>query len=364
MNETMPQLDATPPQHGILHRCFWDAFGLRAGWRLLIFLALSIIFLIATSIVACILVPALRSHRTAPLLITAQEGLSFLCLLLAGWIMAKIEGRRVGDYGLPWRRMCYSQFWLGIVIGFASVSLLLFGMQALGMVAFGNISLHDADIWIYGGCYALAFLMVGLFEEFFSFGYALFTLVTGIGFWKAAILSSALFALLHLGNSGETWLGVLNVGLTGMLSCLILRRTGNLWMAVGNHAAWDWGESYFYGVADSGRMVEGHLFSSSISGPAWLSGGSVGPEGSVLCTVLLLTLCLLIAWLFPTAKFPVACDAPEPPSTALDSTVATLDVSTAENCPLAVKRLAAPAVLLDGHSVPGLYGVGSFFHLL
>ena len=248
--------------------------------------------------------------------------------------------------------MFCSQFWLGIVIGFASLSLLLFGMQALGMVDFGNISLHGADIWIYGGSYALAFLAVGLFEEFFSFGYALFTLVTGIGFWKAAILSSALFALLHLGNSGETWLGVLNVGLTGLLSCLILRRTGNLWMAVGYHAAWDWGESYFYGVADSGRMVEGHLFSTSISGPAWLSGGSVGPEGSVLCTALLVTLWFLIGWLFPTAKFPVACNAPEPPSTALDSTVATLEVSTEANCPLAVKQFATPVELLDDRSVP------------
>jgi membrane protease YdiL (CAAX protease family) len=352
MNEIMNQLDATPPQHGILHRCFFGVSGLRAGWRLLTFAVLFITFVVVTSIVACILVPALRSHRTAPLLIIAQEGLSFLCLLLAGWIMAKIEGRRVGDYGLPWRRMFCSQFWLGIVIGFASVSLLLFGMQALGMVDFGNISLHDADIWIYGGCYALAFLMVGLFEEFFSFGYALFTLVTGIGFWTAAILSSALFALLHLGNSGETWLGVLNVGLTGMLSCLILRRTGNLWMAVGYHAAWDWGESYFFGVADSGRMVEGHLFSTSISGPAWLSGGSVGPEGSVLCTVLLVTLSLLIAWLFPTAKFPVECDAPEPPNTALDSTIAIFEVSTEANCPLAVKQFAALAGLWGGHNVP------------
>ena len=294
MNEIMNQFDASTPQHGILHRCFFGASGLRAGWRLLIFVVLFIIFLIATSIVACILIPALRSHHIAPLLIIAQEGLSFLCLLLASWIMARIEGRRVSNYGLPWRRMFCSQFWLGVVIGFVSLSLLLAVMQTCGMASLGNVTAHDADIWICGGSYALAFLAVGLFEEFFSFGYALFTLVTGIGFWKAAILSSALFALLHLGNSGETWLGIVNVGLTGMLSCLILRRTGNLWMAVGNHAAWDWGQSFFYGVANSGRMIDGHLLSSNTSGPAWLSGGSVGPEGSVLCTALLVSLWFLI----------------------------------------------------------------------
>ncbi len=218
------------------------------------------------------------------------------------------------------------------------------------MVDFGSISLHDADIWVCGGCYALAFLMVGLFEDSsFDMLFALWYRHRVLEGCNSLVRS---FCQL-LSATQERRLGsVLNVGLTGMLSCLILRRTGNLWMAVGYHAAWDWAESYFYGVADSGRMVEGHLFSTSISGPAWLSGGSVGPEGSVLCTVLLVTLCLLIARLFPTAKFPVECDAPEPPNTALDSTVATLEVSTAANCPLAVKQFAALAGLWGGHSVP------------
>ncbi|HJW96110.1 MAG TPA: hypothetical protein VJ901_21055 [Thermoanaerobaculia bacterium] len=49
---------------------------------------------------------------------------------------------------------------------------------------------------------------------------------------------------------------------------------------------------YFYGVADSGAVTPGHLLDTSMSGPAWLSGGSVGPEGSILCT-------LLIAITFP-----------------------------------------------------------------
>jgi hypothetical protein len=75
-------------------------------------------------------------------------------------------------------------------------------------------------------------------------------------------------------------------------------------------------------VADSGRMVDGHLFSTSISGSAWLSGGSVGPEGSVLCTALLVALWFLTGWLFPTAKFPVVNNTPEPLSTSVDSTAA------------------------------------------
>jgi uncharacterized protein len=340
------------PQHGILYRCFFGTSGLRAGWRLLIFAVLSIILTVAISIVACILVPALRSQRLTPFLIISQEGLSFLCLLAASWVMARIERRRVGDYGLPWQEAFRSQFLLGVVIGFASLSLLLGVMRGCGTVSFGNITADGSDTWVYGASYALAFLAVGLFEEFFSFGYVLFTLFTGIGYWKAALLVSAVFASLHIGNPGETWIGILNTGLSGMLSCLILRRTGNLWMAVGNHAAWDWGQSYVYGVANSGRMLDEHLLGLSMSGPAWLSGGSVGPEGSILCTALLVSLWFLIGRLFPTVKFPLVCKTPEPASPALDSTAAILEISTEANSTSAVTQLPAPPELLDDRNEP------------
>jgi hypothetical protein len=34
-------------------------------------------------------------------------------------------------------------------------------------------------------------------------------------------------------------------------------------------------------------VAPGHLLSSSLRGADWLSGGSVGPEGSVLCFVVI-----------------------------------------------------------------------------
>jgi membrane protease YdiL (CAAX protease family) len=76
---------------------------------------------------------------------------------------------------------------------------------------------------------------------------------------------------------------VLAAAFIGLFFCLTLRRTGNLWFAVGFHAAWDWGETFFYSVPDSGMTSPGHLLSSTLHGPTWLSGGGVGPEGSVLC---------------------------------------------------------------------------------
>ncbi len=282
----------------------------------MVFVVLFVAFLIGTHIAGSFLLVLLHSLRNPVLPIIAEMGLAFVCLVLAVFVMATIEGRSVNNYGLPWRRMFRGQFWLGAGMGFASLSSLVLLMRAFGVLGFEGIGLRSDELWVYGSLYALTFTLVGLTEDYLSFGYGLYTLLTGIGFWPAAILSSALFGLVHSGNPGETWLGVLNAGLTGMVSCLLLRRTGNLWMAVGNHAGWDWAETYFYGVANSGHVTEGHLLNSSISGPAWLSGSTVGPEGSVLCTGLMVTMWVVICVLFREARFPSVRHVPHPPNTA------------------------------------------------
>ncbi len=115
-----------------------------------------------------------------------------------------------------------------------------------------------------------------------------------MGFWPAAILLSCLFGLAHKSNPGETKFGLFSVVLFGLLFCLFLRRTGNLWWAVGFHAGWDWGQTFFYGVPDSGIPPYHNLFGSVFHGPGWLTGGSVGPEASVFTPIVL----VIVATLF------------------------------------------------------------------
>jgi hypothetical protein len=85
---------------------------------------------------------------------------------------------------------------------------------------------------------------------------------------------------------------------------MALRRTGDLWFAIGLHAAWDWGETFFYGVPDSGMVGVGHLFASSLHGPRWLSGGNAGPEGSIVGLAFGVATVALIAWRFPQVRYP------------------------------------------------------------
>ena len=149
------------------------------------------------------------------------------------------------------------------------------------------------------------FVLVGLFEEFWLRGYSQFTLARGIGFWPAAATLSCAFGLSHLRNGGEHWPGLLAAAFIGFFFCLTLRRTGNLWFAVGFHALWDWGETFFYSVPDSGEIWPGHLLHSSLHGARWLSGGSVGPEGSVICFLVIAALWIAFDRVYPQAKWSI-----------------------------------------------------------
>jgi membrane protease YdiL (CAAX protease family) len=289
-----------PLSASVFHRMFYNRSELRAGWRLLIFLAI---------VIACINASNLAVRRLLhgaddTTLFLVREVMDFLIFLLASWIMGRIERRTIAEYGLPWRKMFRMEFWQGVLLGSASITGLLVAMRLIGVFYFGSIALHGANIWKWAAVYAFVFILVALREEFRARGYALFTLSSGIGFWLATILSSALFGYSHRGNSGEDWIGLFNAAAFGLLLCFLLRRTGNLWMPIGFHMAFDWGETYFYGVADSGQVLPGHFLNSSSSGQPWLSGGTVGPEGSLLCTLLIALVWLICAACLRETKYP------------------------------------------------------------
>lgn len=213
------------------------------------------------------------------------EVASLVAAVIPSLGLARVEGRPWRVYGLPGKQAFGKLFWFGTVWGFAAISLLMLSLYGLHAFAFGHVVLHGARIARFAAFWALMFLLVGLYEEFLLRGYPQFTLTRGIGFWPAALALSIAFALMHLGNEGEQWPGLLAVVCIGLFFCLTLRRTGSLWFAVGFHATWDWGETFFYSVPDSGTVWPGHLLSSSLHGKQWLAGGTVGPEGSVLCFV-------------------------------------------------------------------------------
>jgi len=215
------------------------------------------------------------------------EGCMMLAAILPGFVMARIEGKSFGDCGLPAQHAFRRNFWVGTLWGITSLSILMLALRVTGAVEFGSLSLHGARIFKFAVYYAVLFLLTGFFEEFLVRGYSQWALTRVMNFWPAAAFLSVAFGYIHGANPGESKTGLVAAGLIGFFLCLTLRRTGDLWWAVGFHAAWDWGETYLYSVPDSGALLPGHLINSSFHGPDWLTGGSVGPEGSYFVFVVI-----------------------------------------------------------------------------
>lgn len=276
---------------------FFGPHGLRTAWRLAIYLAMYfpcrfLLLFGGQLIVGPAHLGLLSGFLVAECLLAAAA-------ILPAIVLCRLENRPFGIYGLPRQEAFAKGFWSGVIWGFAAFTILLLIMRTLGVFSFGPLALHGMRIFKFAAFWAIMFLVVGFREEFLFRGYTLFTLSDGIGFWPAAFVLAAVFGSVHLSNRGESWPGVFGAAAMGLFFSLTLRRTGNLWFAVGMHTAWDWSETYLYSVPDSGLVLPGHLINSYFHGPAWLTGGSVGPEGSVFLYIVIAASSVLFAWMYP-----------------------------------------------------------------
>jgi len=294
-----PLPSLTAPSVDNMHDFFLGPHGLRPGWSLFLYFGMGavVFFLLSTA------VRFVPSRGAGALWQTFSIYIALVVSsLLPARILAAVEKRPFGSYGLPWRGVLSKPFWLGLAWGIIALSILMLLMRGAGAFSYGDLALHGARAFRFAAFWGIFFLLVGFFEEFTFRGYTQFTLSRGIGFWPAAVALSFVFGAIHLQNPGEAWVGALCAGLIGLFFCFTLRRTGSLWFAVGMHASWDWGESYLYSVPDSGGMVSGHLLNSSFHGSRWLTGGSVGPEGSALVFVVIALMWVVFDRVYPRSQ--------------------------------------------------------------
>jgi len=285
--------------------------GLRAGWRLLMFLALFSVLLGGFALIRAGGPQAIQQQyknqsqiTITPLLMGESEAITLLFLCIAALIMSKLEHRKFSEYGLPLRKALRKDFWIGSSFGFLAISGTLLVMFLLGGFRITGLALHGTAILSSLVGWGIAFLLAGLVEEFLFRGYIQYTLASGIGFWPAACVMSGLFGLGHAFNSHENAVGSIAVVMFGLLLCLFLWRTGNLWCAVGFHLGYDWGQM-FYGVPDSGIVPYHNLLNSTLSGPHWLTGGMVGPEASVLTPIALLVVAIVFSRYHRQVRYPI-----------------------------------------------------------
>jgi membrane protease YdiL (CAAX protease family) len=296
-----------------LAKIFVGASGTRAGWRLLMFVAIIVGLLYGKLRLYGMLhvhTPSPGDKVDFPGYDGANAAINFILVVVATLIMSKIERRPFNVYGLPWRNVLRSRIWLGMLAGFAIIAFVLLcifafhGFEITGIETTGHALMTSALL------YTLQMLFVGLFEELLLRGYAQYTLTTGIGFWPAAFLLSVGFGALHGHNPGETLTGVVSPALGGLVMCVALRQTGNLWLSVGMHIGLDWGESFFFGVPNSGHTPWHPFLSSNFQGPTWLTGGTAFPDGSIFMLLAFIAAAVLIFWRYPVPRYAVEPSTP------------------------------------------------------
>jgi membrane protease YdiL (CAAX protease family) len=321
--------------------------GLRAGvsagiFVLLLYVLVRVFLVIGVTIFAGVVQARTTEGRIDPVVSTVEKTAEVLALLASAGIMAVIERRRLADFYLRSTRLL-ANFFSGLCAGFLALSVLVGAMTLGGWMHFGPAALSGRRVLLYAVLWSVAFLLVAFTEEGVFRCYLQFTLTRGIsfwwalaanacicaylllyvtgngvrgvylvaglallpclwlylskaprsGFWQAAWVTSTLFGAVHTGNNGENWIGIFAAGAIGFVFCVSVYVTGSAWWAIGCHASWDWAETYFYGTADSGLVARGHLLTATPAGnPLW-SGGTDGPEGSLL--VLAVILLLLVA---------------------------------------------------------------------
>lgn len=338
-------LPSAPPPAApfTLRKVFLGPFGLRAVWSLLIYIALFACIQVAVRTVQ----HRMKAHQTTPAASNAAaqpapakpaaaspqpvkpfligEAIGFAVLLFLSWLMAVVERRRIGVYGLGGPHFLH-RFWHGAFWGLAALSLLVALLYGFHLLTFDKLLDHGAAIMEWGALQLLGFLLVGLVEEYLFRGYLQFTLTRGfvwlgeliskrharsIAFWIASFLTSALFLYAHTNNSGEDKFGLISVFLAGVVFVVALWRTGSLWWAIGFHTAWDWAQSFLYGVPDSGQLVQGRLFATHPSGNILLSGGTVGPEGSILLVPVMALAIVVLLYTHPSPQPPLETKRPK-----------------------------------------------------
>ncbi len=324
-NDIRPQ-PPSPPDAPLLKRIFIGPEGLRAGWSILLFLLLVVSLSRLTTFVVhhLHLIPATpkdahtpANQAMAPVEMLRIEAISFFLIAIATWIMSKVERRPLAAYGFGGPRKL-SRLFTGLAWGVSCLSLLVLTLWKTGLLAFDARLLFGNSILRYGAIWLVGFLLVALFEESATRGFLQYTLARGLtaiyralfktphsaalGFWTAALILSTLFGLGHGSNPGESPIGLLSAGTAALVFCFSLWRTGSLWWAIGFHATWDWAQSFLYGVADSGTMVQFHLLASHPTGKPLLSGGSTGPEGSLYILPILTIVAVIILITLPRTQ--------------------------------------------------------------
>jgi membrane protease YdiL (CAAX protease family) len=176
-----------------------------------------------------------------------------------------------------------STAWSGLRIGVVT-GLALFAVTIGVIAVFGGYRLTG---WGSLGAAVAAVGMtscVAVTEELLFRGVVFRLVEEMVGSRGALIFSAVLFGALHLINPDATIWGALAIAIeAGLMLGAAYLATRSLWLPIGLHLGWNLAEGGIFATTVSGSSTgETGLFHSVLHGSTALTGGSFGPEASVV----------------------------------------------------------------------------------
>jgi uncharacterized protein len=255
----------------------------RSGWRLLLQLALSALFLILFQLL-------ISPFGGRNLQIIAGGAAITLGIIIAA---AMLDKRPLRDFGLSMNVVWWKECGIGFLMAAAVMSLIVLIQWLAGWVEFNGFGWNRASdrsfFPIFAG-YVVTMAFVGFYEELWTRGYQIRNITEGLHSGKnrnaagigAIVITSLVFGLLHMGNPNATVFSIVVIIMAGVMLAVPFVITGRLGLSIGIHFGWNVIQGAFYGLPVSGIRFRQSLLQFEMTGPELWTGGRFGPEGGLL----------------------------------------------------------------------------------
>lgn len=259
----------------------------RSGWRALLFAVIVVLF---TAIALPAVAPLQGDGEGGP---STLDQLWMWLAVVAALLAAHALMVRFIDRPATWRYAGLDREGLRRSVGRATAlgaAAILIPCAALFLLRWLRVE-DAADAGVVRDT-LLVLAMLGaaaLAEELIFRGYLLSALADGVGWLTAIVITSAIFALLHLGNPGADAGSLAVVALAGVFLGVVRLTADSLYAAWGAHLAWNVVLAALLHVAVSGSETFVDGWRTVDAGPDWATGGAWGPEGGAFAAAGLLT---------------------------------------------------------------------------
>ena len=273
----------------------------RSGWKILILFLVEyiLLFIMANIIGSLVVISRSIRENIYIILMFSQEIVLILTPILSWKVLFKKDLSLIGLKALNKKEV--KNLILGSVMGIAAITLafILIIISKSGVLV---NSLLEPRFSLSLVVYFILFIFVGFAEELLSRGYIIGAMeVSSNNKLFAVMVSAVIFSLMHYGNNGFSLIPFLNIFLVGILFGFMYVKTKSIWLSTGFHITWNFFQGCIYGMPVSG-ITTPKLYEMTFVGNSILNGGTFGPEGGLIVTMVIILMLVSLVFLIKNKK--------------------------------------------------------------